>query len=135
MARRKLGRKTAFRMALLRNLTTDLLRHEKIITTVPKAKEVRRLVERMISLGKRGRAATLQASQEAPEEERTARQAESVHVRRQALAFVFSKRVVDKTFDELAQRYAERPGGYTRSVNLGPRHGDGAPMAQIELVP
>ena len=121
-------------MALLRNLTTDLLRYEKLTTTEPKAKEVRRLADRMITLGRRGRAATLQADQDPQEETKQAKQAESVHARRQVLAFVRSKRVVDKTFSDLAERYAERPGGYTRIVKLGPRNGDGAPMAQVLLV-
>jgi large subunit ribosomal protein L17 len=99
-------------MALYRNLVTDLLRYEKIVTTEAKAKEARSLAEKMITLGKQ----------------------KNLHARRQALAFVYEKDVVDKLFSELGPRYADRPGGYTRVVKLGPRLGDGAPMAQLELV-
>ncbi len=109
---RKLGRPTDHRLALFRNLVTDLLRHEKIITTEAKAKEVRRLAERVITLGKQG----------------------DLHARRQALRFVYDKRVVEKVFDDLAERYVARPGGYTRIVKLGLRLGDGARMAQLEIV-
>ena len=109
---RKLGRPTDHRRALFRNLVTDLLRHEKIITTEAKANEVRWLAEKVITLGKRG----------------------DLHARRQALAFVYDKKIVEKVFDSLAPRYAERPGGYTRIVKLGPRLGDGARMAQLEMV-
>jgi large subunit ribosomal protein L17 len=109
---RKLGRPTDHRLALFRNLVTDLLRYEKIITTEAKAKEVRGLAEKVITLGKRG----------------------DLHARRQALRFVYDKKMVEKTFDELAERYANRPGGYTRIVKLGPRHGDRARMAQLEMV-
>lgn len=109
---RKLSRPTDHRMALLRNLITDLLRYEKIVTTEAKAREARPLAEKLISLGKEG----------------------SLHSRRQALAFVWDENVVDKVFNELGPKYAERPGGYTRLVKLGPRVGDGAPMAQLELV-
>lgn len=112
VAGRKLSRSTGHRRALYRNLVTDLLRYEKIVTTEAKAKEVGPLTEKMITLGKRG----------------------TLHARRQALSFVFDKDVVDKVFATVGPRYAERPGGYTRIVKLGPRLGDGAPMAQIELV-
>ena len=112
VAGRKLSRPTDHRMLMYRNLVTDLLRYEKIVTTEAKAKEVRGLAERMITLGKNG----------------------SLHARRQVLAFVTDKGVVAKLFDELAPRYAERPGGYTRITKLGPRLGDAAPMAQLELV-
>jgi large subunit ribosomal protein L17 len=112
IAGRKLGRPTDHRLALFRNLVTDLLRHEKIITTEAKAKEVRGFAERMITLGKRG----------------------DLHSRRQALRFVYDKKIVEKVFDSLAERYATRPGGYTRVVKLGLRHGDGARMAQLEMV-
>jgi len=97
---------------MYRNLVTDLLGYEKIITTEAKAKEVHSLAEKMITLGKRG----------------------GLHPRRQALAFILDKKVAEKVFDELASRYAERPGGYTRITKLGPRVGDGAPMVQLELV-
>ena len=112
IAGRKLSRPTAHRLALYRNLVADLFRHEKIITTEAKAKEVRGLAEKMITLGKEG----------------------SLSSRRRALAFVTDKKLVDKIFNQLAPRYAERPGGYTRLVKLGPRLGDGAPMAQLEMV-
>jgi large subunit ribosomal protein L17 len=109
---RKLGRPTDHRLALFRNLVTDLLRYEKIITTEAKAKEVRGLAEKVITWGKRG----------------------DLHARRQALRIVYDKKVVVKVFDELAPRYSQRPGGYTRIIKLGPRQGDGARMAQLELV-
>ena len=109
---RKLGRPTDHRLALFRNLVTDLLRHEKIITTEAKAKEVRGLAERIITMGKRG----------------------DLNSRRRALGFVYDKKVVEKVFDELGPRYAGRPGGYSRLVKIGPRLGDGARMAQLELI-
>ena len=109
---RKLSRSTGHRRALYRNLVTDLLRYEKVVTTEAKAKEARSLAEKMITLGKQG----------------------SLHARRQALAFVFDKGVVDKLFDDVGPRYAERQGGYTRLTKLGPRLGDAAPMVQLELV-
>ena len=95
-----------------RNLVTDLLGYGKITTTEAKAKQARSLAEKMITLGKEG----------------------GLHSRRQALAFIFDKKVTDKVFAELASRYAERPGGYTRITKLGPRLGDGAAMVQLELV-
>jgi len=109
---RKLARSSGYRRALNRNLVTDLLNYEKITTTEAKAKQVRGLAEKMVTLGKEG----------------------SLHSRRQALAFIFSKDVTDKVFDELATRYAERSGGYTRIAKLGRRQGDGAEMVQLELV-
>jgi len=112
VAGRKLSRDTGHRLALYRNLVTDLLRYEKIVTTEAKAKEARSLAENMITLGKEG----------------------SLHARRQALSFVSDKKVVKKVFEELAPRYANREGGYTRLVRLGARPGDGAPMVQLELV-
>ncbi len=112
IAGRKLSRATDHRMALYRNLVTDLLRYEKIVTTEAKAKEARSLAERMITLGKKG----------------------GLPARRQALVVVYDKDVVNKLFAELGPRYAQRAGGYTRVVKLGPRVGDGAPMAQLELV-
>lgn len=112
VAGRKLSRDTGHRLALYRNLVTDLLRYEKIVTTEAKAKEARSLAENMITLGKEG----------------------SLHARRQALSFVSDKKVVKKVFGELAPRYANREGGYTRLVRLGARLGDGAPMVQLELV-
>ena len=112
IAGRKLGRAPGHRRALYRNLVTDVLGYEKVTTTEAKAKEVRRIVEKLITLGKNG----------------------ALAARRQALAYVYDDKVVEKIFGELATRYAERPGGYSRITKLGPRQGDGAPMAQIELM-
>ena len=112
IAGRKLSRPTAHRWALYRNLVSDLVKYEKIVTTEAKAKEIRGLAEKMITLGKEG----------------------SLASRRRALAFVTDKKLVDKIFTELAPRYAERPGGYTRLVKLGRRVGDGARLAQVEMV-
>jgi large subunit ribosomal protein L17 len=109
---RKFDRAGDERAALLKGLVADLLRHERMKTTVAKAKEARPIAERMITLGRDG----------------------SLHARRQALAYVNDKDVVSKLFDEIGPRYKGRPGGYTRIIKLGPRLGDGAPMAQIELV-
>ena len=109
---RKLGRPTDHRLALIRNQVTDLLRYEKIRTTEAKARELRREAEKVITMARAG----------------------DVHHRRLALARVYDPRVIKKLFDELAPRFADRPGGYTRMVKLGPRKGDGAPMAQVELV-
>lgn len=109
---RRAGKTSSYRRAMYRNLVSDLLGYEKIITTEAKAKQLRILAEKMITLGKKG----------------------GLHHRRQALAFIFDKKATDKVFTELAQRYASRPGGYTRITKLGQRAGDGAPMAQIELM-
>jgi large subunit ribosomal protein L17 len=109
---RKLGRTTAHRKALLRNLATALLEHERIITTEPKAKEVRRVADKLVTLGKRG----------------------NLHARRQALQVVHSNAVVQKLFNDIAPRFAGRQGGYTRILRLGYRPGDAAAMAVIELV-
>ena len=111
-AGRTLSRVAEHRWALYRNQVTSLLTHEKITTTEAKAKEVRSLVEKMITLGKDG----------------------SLASRREALAFITEKKVVDKLFTEIAPDYADRNGGYTRLQKLGPRPGDNAPMVQIELV-
>ena|ERR671925_258433 len=109
---RKLGRTTAHRKALLRNLATALIEHERIITTAPKAKELRRIADKLVTLGKRG----------------------NLHARRQALRVVHSNAVVQKLFNEIAPRFAGRQGGYTRLLRLGYRPGDAAAMAVIELV-
>jgi len=109
---RKLGRTSAHRKALFRNMVTSLLEHEQIRTTDAKAKELRGVAERMITLGKKG----------------------TLHARRQALRTIRSKDVTSKLFDVLADRYRDRAGGYTRVVKLGQRPGDAAPMAIIELV-
>ena len=112
VAGRKLSRPTAQRWALYRNLVADLVKYEKIITTEAKAKEIRGLAEKMITLGKEG----------------------SLASRRRALSFVSDKKLVDKIFSQLAPRYAERAGGYTRIVKMGRRAGDGARLAQIQMV-
>ena len=109
---RQLSRNSSHRWALMRNLITALLREEKIHTTDPKAKELRRWVERVITLGKRG----------------------DLHARRQAAAIIFDKTVVQKLFDTIGPRFKDRPGGYTRIIKLGIRHGDAAQMSLIELV-
>jgi large subunit ribosomal protein L17 len=109
---RKLGRDSAHRKALYANLTAELIEHGRIRTTLAKAKEVRPVAERMITLGKRG----------------------DLHAHRQAVAFLRQKPVVRVLFADIAPRYAERPGGYTRIVKLGPRLGDAAEMAYLELV-
>ena len=110
-AGRKLNRSGAHRKAMFRNLVTSLIEHEQVHTTDAKAKELRRVADRMITLAKRG----------------------SLHARRQALAYIRSRAVVAKLFDEVAPRFRERPGGYTRMVKLGHRHGDAAPLSIIEL--
>jgi large subunit ribosomal protein L17 len=109
---RKLDRSSGHRQALFRNLVTDLLRYDAITTTEAKAKEVRPIAERVITLGKNG----------------------DLSARRQTLAFVYDEKVVDKLFGELAQQYKDRQGGYVRIVKLGNRLGDGAAMARLELV-
>lgn len=109
---RKFDRNTGHRMAMFKNLVTDLLRYEQIQTTEQKAKEIRGMAERIITLGKDG----------------------SVHARRQALRFVTDKAVIEKVFDVYGPRYSARRGGYTRILKLGPRLGDGASMAIIELI-
>ncbi len=118
---RKLGRVTEHRLALLRNQAIALLRHEKIETTMPKAKELRPFVERLITIAKRGVAAG-----EAP--------AKTLHARRLVLAELPDKEVVGKLFETLAPRFADRPGGYTRILRVGFRRGDAAEVAHIELV-
>lgn len=111
-ARTKTGKTPSYKRSMYRNLVTDLLGYEKITTTEAKAKEVRGLTEKMITLGKKG----------------------GLHSRRQALSYIFDKSVTDKVFAELAERYTERSGGYTRITKLRQRLGDGAAMVQIELV-
>ncbi len=111
-AGRKLGRRTEHREALLQNLVAQLLKHERITSTEAKLKEARGAAERVITRGKRG----------------------TLNDRRLAMAYLTDKAAVRKLFDDLAPRYAERPGGYTRLVRLGIRKGDAAPMALLELV-
>lgn len=109
---RRLGRTTSHRIAMFRNMVTSLLNHERIITTDAKAKEIRSVAEKMITLGKRG----------------------DLHAQRQAAAYIREKSVVTKLFATLAPRYKERAGGYTRIIKLGQRQGDAAPLSVIELV-
>lgn len=108
----KLGRNTAHRRAVLRNLVTSFLERERIRTTLAKARAARPVAEKMITLAKRG----------------------TLHARRQALAYMTKEEAVQKLFTELGPRFAERPGGYTRIVKLDKRMGDGASMAMLELV-
>ena len=109
---RKLNRTRAHRKAMFGNMAVALLKHEQIKTTLPKAKELRRVADRMITLGKRG----------------------NLHARRQALSVIHDTELVGKLFGPLAERYKERNGGYTRVVKAGFRYGDNAPMAIIELL-
>jgi len=109
---RKLGRPAAHRKAMLRNLVTDLFREGRITTTDTRAKEAGREAEKMITLAKRG----------------------DLHARRQVMAYVFDETVVKKLFEEIAPKYADRNGGYTRILKLGPRQGDAAEMVFLELV-
>lgn len=125
VAHRKLGRVTEHRIALLRNQAQALLRHERIQTTLPKAKELRPYVERIISIAKRSL-----VEQGSDEEKRVRRMTAERLVARD----VADKKVVTKLFDTLAPRFVERPGGYTRLLKLGHRRGDAAEVAQIELV-
>ncbi|GAB6085469.1 50S ribosomal protein L17 [Alkaliphilus crotonatoxidans] len=109
---RKLGRESAHRNLMLRNLVTSLLKSGKIVTTEAKAKETRRLAEKMITLAKRG----------------------DLHARRQALAFITDETVVKNLFDDVAPKYQDKNGGYTRIMKLGPRRGDAAETVILELV-
>ena len=109
---KRLGMKSSNRRALLRNMATSLLMHERIDTTLTRAKELRGVVDRIITLGKRG----------------------DLHSRRQAAAFLFDDSATVKVFSELATRFKDRPGGYTRILKRGPRLGDAAEAATIELV-
>ena len=112
MSGRKLGRRSQDRKALFASLAAALLKHEQITTTLPKAKDLRPVAEKLISLGKRG----------------------DLHARRQAISFLRDEKVVGKLFSGLAERYKARNGGYTRVLKVGFRYGDAAPMAIIELV-
>ena len=109
---KKLGRPTAHRKSMLRNLTTDLLKYGRIQTTQDRAKETRRMAEKMITLGKRG----------------------DLHAKRQAFSYLVDEAVVSKLFDEIAPKYEDRNGGYTRILKLGPRQGDNAEVVFVELV-
>ncbi len=121
VAHRKLGRVTEHRLALLRNQAIALLQHERIETTMPKAKELRPFVERIITLAKRGVKANDAAGK-------------TLHARRMVLAEIPDPQVVGKLFDSIAPRFVDRPGGYTRILRVGFRRGDSAEVAQIELV-
>ena len=112
-AGRKLGRTSSHRKAMMRNLVTSLLELEKVTTTDAKAKELRGVADKMITLGKRG----------------------TLHARRQALSFIRDNSVTQKEFEELSTRYNERAGGYTRIIKIGNRVGDNAPVSVIELMP
>ena len=109
---KKLGRNSAHRKSMLRNLVTDLFREGRITTTLDRAKEAGREAEKLVTLAKRG----------------------DLHARRQVLAYVFDEDVVTKLFDEIAPEYVERNGGYTRVLKLGPRQGDNAEVVYLELV-
>ncbi len=112
MSGRKLNRTSSHRKAMFANMAAALIKHEQITTTLPKAKELRRIVDRLITLGKRG----------------------DLHARRRAMSVLRDTGLVDKLFTTLAERYAERPGGYTRVLKAGYRYGDSAPVGIIELV-
>ncbi|MEE4137717.1 MAG: 50S ribosomal protein L17 [Desulforhopalus sp.] len=112
IAGRRLGRTSSHRLAMFRNMATSLFEHERIVTTVEKAKELRPITEKLITLAKRG----------------------DLHARRQALSFIRSKAVVDKLFTEIKDKFSERKGGYTRILRTGVRKGDAAEMAIIELI-
>lgn len=108
----KLGITTSHKKAMLRNMVTSFLKHEKIKTTDAKAKELKKVAEKMITLGKRG----------------------NLHARRQALSYVRDRKVVEKLFTDLSARYHDRNGGYTRTIKIGNRAGDNAPISVIELI-
>ncbi len=112
VASKKLGRNSAQRKALLRNLVTSFMEKERIRTTLAKAKATRPLAEKMITLSRTN----------------------SLHARRRALRFIYKKDVVKKMFEEIGPRFSERPGGYTRIVKVGPRAGDGTEMAVLEMI-
>jgi large subunit ribosomal protein L17 len=109
---RKLGRRTDHRQAMLRNQVQSLLENGRITTTVTRAKETQRMTDKMITLGKKG----------------------NLHAKRQAMAYLYRRDILEKLFVELAPKYSERNGGYTRVIKLGPRRGDGSEMAILELV-
>ncbi|MBL4903301.1 MAG: 50S ribosomal protein L17 [Desulfocapsa sp.] len=109
---RRLGRTGSHKKAMFRNMVTSVFEHERIVTTTPKAKEVRKVVDKMITLAKRG----------------------DLHAKRQAMSFIQSRDVVAKLFDEISEQFTDRNGGYTRIIQTGQRRGDAAPMAILELV-
>jgi large subunit ribosomal protein L17 len=109
---KKLGKTSSHRKAMMRNMVTSLLKYEKIVTTDAKAKVLRSVADKMITLGKRG----------------------TLHARRQALSYIRDRDVTSKVFEDLSSRYSDRAGGYTRIIKVGRRVGDNAPLSQIELV-
>ena len=109
---KRLGRTTSHKEAMFRNMVTSVFEHERIVTTTPKAKEVRKVVDKMITLAKRG----------------------DLHAKRQAFSYIRSRDVVAKLFDEISDQFSDRNGGYTRIIQTGQRRGDAAPMAILELV-
>src|SRR5438034_5358671 len=128
VAYRKLGRVSDHRIAMLRNQATALLRYEHLTTTVPRAKELRPFVERLISIAKR---ATVNGGSGRGTEDATGR---TLHARRLVMQDLQDRDVVSKLFDDLAPRFADRPGGYTRLLRVGYRKGDNAEVAQVELI-
>lgn len=112
MVLRKFDRRSGHRRAMLRNLTTSIILHGKISTTEAKAKQVKGITEKMVTLGKRG----------------------DLHARRQVLAYLLDETAVKKLFEEIAPRYSERPGGYTRLLKIGMRRGDAAAVAVLEFI-
>jgi large subunit ribosomal protein L17 len=131
-AGRKFSRNSSSRKAMFRNLVTSVLRHEQVRTTEPKAKEIRRYVERVITLGVR--APSIASIDAMGGEEQSAARAARVHAIRQARLWVNDQEVLRRVFGEYAERYQQRPGGYTRVIKTGVRPGDNAAMAIIELV-
>ena len=129
VAHRKLGRVTEHRISMLRNQATDLLRYEHLTTTVPKAKELRPFVERLITIAKRGLANGHTGKGKAP-----AADVKVLNARRLVMQDLQDREVVTKLFDTIAPRFAERAGGYTRLLRVGFRRGDAAEVAQVELV-
>ena len=128
---RKLGRNSSHRKAMFRNMVTSLMLHGRIQTTEPKAKELRRLADRIISLGKRIPPSALENLQG---DELVAARAQRVHAIRHARRFLTDREAVNRVFGEYSERYQNRPGGYTRILKIGYRAGDNARMALIELV-
>ncbi|MCF8055769.1 MAG: 50S ribosomal protein L17 [Desulfocapsa sp.] len=109
---KRLGRTSSHKKAMVRNMVTSLFEHERIVTTTPKAKEVRKVADKMITLAKRG----------------------DLHAKRQAMSFIRSRDIVAKLFNEIQEQFTDRNGGYTRIIQTGQRRGDAAPMAILELV-
>lgn len=133
----QLGRPTDQRKAVLRALATELLRHDEIETTLAKAKAVRSHAEKIITKGKHGQVGDYKALHEKAkngDKEAAKEVARVVHLRRQVSSYLYDKEVVRKVFDNIAPRYKDRQGGYTRIIKIGPRRGDNSEMAIIQLV-